>query len=84
MTDPNYTHMAFLLDASGSMATIKSDIEGGFDAFIAEQRTQPGLDRARGPSTSAAPTTRQRRPGATRLIRVPGCNSAPTANRSST
>lgn len=42
MTDPNYTHMAFLLDASGSMAAIRSDVEGGFDAFIAEQRTQPG------------------------------------------
>ena len=42
MTDPNYTHMAFLLDASGSMASIKSDVEGGFDAFIADQRTQPG------------------------------------------
>lgn len=24
------------------MATIKSDIEGGFNAFIAYQRTQPG------------------------------------------
>lgn len=42
MTDPNYTHMAFLLDASGSMQSIKTDVEGGFDAFIAEQRTQPG------------------------------------------
>lgn len=42
MTDPNYTHMAFLLDASGSMAAIKSDVEGGFDAFIAEQRGEPG------------------------------------------
>lgn len=42
MTDPTYTHMAFLLDASGSMATIKSDVEGGFDTFIADQRTQPG------------------------------------------
>src|SRR5690606_35527765 len=38
VTDPNYTHMAFLLDASGSMASIKSDVEGGFNAFIAEQR----------------------------------------------
>ena len=38
MTDPNYTHLPFLLDASGSMHAIKSDAEGGFDAFIAEQR----------------------------------------------
>ncbi|MDO5739913.1 MAG: VWA domain-containing protein [Ornithinimicrobium sp.] len=42
MTNPNYTHMAFLLDASGSMASIKSDVEGGFDSFIADQRSQPG------------------------------------------
>lgn len=42
MTDPTYTHLSFLLDASGSMQTIKSDVEGGFDAFVAEQRTQPG------------------------------------------
>lgn len=42
MTDPNYTHMAFLLDASGSMAAIKTDVEGGFDAFITEQRHEPG------------------------------------------
>lgn len=42
MTDPNYTHLSFPLDASGSMASIRSDVEGGFDAFIAEQRTQPG------------------------------------------
>lgn len=42
MTDPNYTHLAFLLDRSGSMETIRSDIEGGFDAFIADQAGQPG------------------------------------------
>lgn len=43
MTDPNRTHLAFLLDRSGSMQSIKTDTEGGFDAFIAEQRTQPGV-----------------------------------------
>lgn len=42
MTDPNRTHLAFLLDRSGSMQSIKTDTEGGFDAFIAEQREQPG------------------------------------------
>lgn len=42
MTNPNYTHIAVLLDRSGSMQTIKSDTEGGFDAFIAEQRKNPG------------------------------------------
>ncbi len=42
MTNPNLTHLYFLLDRSGSMQSIKDDTEGGFDAFIAEQRTQPG------------------------------------------
>jgi len=42
MTNPNLTHLYFLLDRSGSMASIKDDTEGGFDAFIAEQRSQPG------------------------------------------
>jgi hypothetical protein len=42
MTNPHYTHIAVLLDRSGSMQSIKSDTEGGFDAFIAEQRKHPG------------------------------------------
>lgn len=42
MTDSTLTHLYFLLDRSGSMQSIKDDTEGGFDAFIAEQRTQPG------------------------------------------
>ncbi|MCB0910693.1 MAG: VWA domain-containing protein [Propionibacteriaceae bacterium] len=42
MTNPDLTHIEFLLDRSGSMHSIKSDIEGGFDAFIADQRTHPG------------------------------------------
>lgn len=42
MTNPNLTLIAVLLDRSGSMNSIKSDTEGGFDAFIAEQRAQPG------------------------------------------
>jgi hypothetical protein len=42
MTNPNLTHLYFLLDRSGSMQSIRDDTEGGFDAFIAEQRTQPG------------------------------------------
>ena len=45
MTNPNLTHLYFLLDRSGSMQSIKDDTEGGFDAFIAEQRTQPGACR---------------------------------------
>ncbi len=42
MTNPNLTHIAFLLDRSGSMQSIKDDTEGGFNAFIAEQRKEPG------------------------------------------
>ena len=42
MTDANYTHLAFLLDRSGSMESIKTATEAGFDAFIADQRRQPG------------------------------------------
>ncbi|WFR73707.1 hypothetical protein P9209_09030 [Prescottella defluvii] len=42
MTNPDLTLIAVLLDRSGSMHSIKSDTEGGFDSFIAEQRAQPG------------------------------------------
>lgn len=42
MTNPNLTHLYFLLDRSGSMDSIKSDTEGGFNAFMAEQRQLPG------------------------------------------
>jgi hypothetical protein len=42
MTDPNRTHIYFLLDRSGSMESIKSDTVGGFAAFIAEQCQTPG------------------------------------------
>ena len=41
MTDSQRTLIAVLLDRSGSMESIKTDTEGGFDAFIWEQRTQP-------------------------------------------
>lgn len=42
MTNPNLTHLYFLLDRSGSMQSIKGDTEGGYNAFMAEQRSQPG------------------------------------------
>ncbi|WP_347354645.1 vWA domain-containing protein [Intrasporangium sp.] len=45
MTDPSLTHIYFLLDRSGSMQSIKTDTEGGFDAFIEEQRRAPGQCR---------------------------------------
>jgi hypothetical protein len=34
------THIAAVVDRSGSMQSIKDDTMGGFDAFIAEQRTK--------------------------------------------
>src|SRR5262249_18721109 len=40
------THIYFLLDRSGSMQSIKSDIEGGFQAFVEEQRAAQGEARA--------------------------------------
>jgi hypothetical protein len=42
VTDPQRSFIAVLLDRSGSMETIKSDTEGGFDAFMAEQRKGGG------------------------------------------
>jgi hypothetical protein len=45
MTDPNLTHLYFLLDRSGSMVSLREDTIGGFDTFIAEQRTAPGRCR---------------------------------------
>jgi uncharacterized protein YegL len=42
MTRPDLTHIYFLLDRSGSMQSIKSDTEGGFAAFVEEQRGEPG------------------------------------------
>ncbi len=45
MTDANLTHLYFLLDRSGSMVSLRADTIGGFDTFIAEQRTAPGRCR---------------------------------------
>lgn len=42
MTNANLTRLVFLLDRSGSMQSIKSDVIGGFDAFVAEQRAGDG------------------------------------------
>jgi hypothetical protein len=38
MANSNLTRLVFLLDRSGSMQTIKSDVIGGFHAFLAEQQ----------------------------------------------
>ena len=42
MTDPNYTDITFLLDRSGSMASIEAATVSGFGEFVAEQRRAPG------------------------------------------
>lgn len=42
MTDPHRTLIAVLLDRSGSMESVKTDTEGGFNAFIDAQRAEPG------------------------------------------
>jgi hypothetical protein len=42
LTDSQRTLIAVLLDRSGSMESIKSDTEGGFNAFVQEQAKQPG------------------------------------------
>ncbi len=43
MANQNLTHLVFLLDRSGSMQSIKSDVIGGFDAFVTEQRAAEGI-----------------------------------------
>lgn len=42
MTDNNYTHIAVVLDRSGSMASIKSDMDGAFNSLIEDQRKVEG------------------------------------------
>ena len=39
----NYSHIELLLDRSGSMETIKTDMEGGIKTFLNEQRAARGL-----------------------------------------
>src|SRR4051812_37552312 len=46
MTRSDLTQLYLLLDRSGSMQSIKSDIEGGFAAFDEEQRAAAGQCRA--------------------------------------
>lgn len=38
----SYTHLAVILDRSGSMKTLMSDMIGGFNEFIEEQKALPG------------------------------------------
>lgn len=43
MTDPNYTALLLVVDRSGSMQSIKTDMEGGLKTLLDEQVAQPGL-----------------------------------------
>lgn len=38
----NYTHVTFLLDRSGSMYPLTSDVIGGFKTFVEDQKKVPG------------------------------------------
>jgi len=40
--NPVYTHIAVILDRTGSMESIRDDTIGGFNAFLTEQKQQPG------------------------------------------
>jgi hypothetical protein len=38
----DYTHLAVILDRSGSMESIRDDIIGGFNTFLDQQKAEPG------------------------------------------
>lgn len=42
MTRADFTHIAIVLDRSGSMASVVEDTIGGFNKFLSEQRNKPG------------------------------------------
>src|SRR5688500_8049989 len=45
MTTQPTTHVYFLLDRTGSMASMAADVIGGFNGFVESQRRQPGEAR---------------------------------------
>ena len=83
MTRSDLTHLYFLLDRSGSMQSIKSDIEGGFAAFIDEQRKaarrvpgEPGPVRRRLRGRLRRPPARRRtRPRPAARATAPPCTT---------
>lgn len=45
MSDPKPTELICILDRSGSMASCRTDMEGGFNTFIEQQKRVPGKCR---------------------------------------
>ena len=39
----DYTHIAIILDRTGSMESIRDDTIGGFNAFLEQQKAEPGF-----------------------------------------
>lgn len=42
MTNPSYTHLALIIDRSGSMGHIAKDMEGGIKQLLEDQAKEPG------------------------------------------
>jgi hypothetical protein len=40
---PDYTHITVILDRTGSMESIRDDTIGGFNAFLDQQKAEPGM-----------------------------------------
>ena len=38
----DYTHISVVLDRTGSMESIRDDVVGGFNAYISQQKAEPG------------------------------------------
>jgi uncharacterized protein YegL len=45
MTDENYTHLALVVDSSGSMQTIVDDVNGAIAQLLSDQAKEPGTLR---------------------------------------
>lgn len=85
MISPNHTHIAVLVDRSGSMKDRAQDAEGGLSAFIEDQRSLPDLctitlyqfdseyDQVYGPvSINEAPAYKLQARGGTALLDAMG------------
>jgi hypothetical protein len=42
MVNQDFTHVVVILDRSGSMESVRNDMEGGFNKFVEDQRKLPG------------------------------------------